>query len=273
MISRLLCFIALFSALPLVLHAQSTETDLKTRLAHKPLYLRGCWRDVTLQFDSAGHLEGDSSPVPFTLSGFALKQVHLTQDKLILEGIRVGLELAKDKQKRVPLNADKPNHQKDIPINITIAASPTGDYGHALDAIFADGLDSLTPTLPFYWKDYALKNFAPANSATNATAAPPPPAPPPKHVKSSIIHPKLLHSKEPDFNDAARNLLYSGAGLYHLHVEADGKVTHLSILKPLGLGLDERALVAVQQYVFAPATENGKPIATELNVEVNFQIY
>jgi hypothetical protein len=29
----------------------------------------------------------------------------------------------------------------------------------------------------------------------------------------------------------------------------------------------------VQQYKFKPATEAGKPVAVQLNVEVNFQIF
>ena len=34
---------------------------------------------------------------------------------------------------------------------------------------------------------------------------------------------------------------------------------------------DDKAVRAVEQYKVAPATENGKPVLVELNVEVNFQ--
>jgi protein TonB len=37
--------------------------------------------------------------------------------------------------------------------------------------------------------------------------------------------------------------------------------------------LDEQAVKAVSQYTFQPATENGVPVAVELNVEVNFNIF
>ncbi len=39
------------------------------------------------------------------------------------------------------------------------------------------------------------------------------------------------------------------------------------------MGLDEKAVEAVQQYKFRPAMQNGKPVQVDLNVEVNFQIF
>jgi protein TonB len=47
----------------------------------------------------------------------------------------------------------------------------------------------------------------------------------------------------------------------------------VNILHPAGLGLDENAVGAVEQYTFKPAMQDGKPVAVELNVEVNFQIF
>jgi len=58
----------------------------------------------------------------------------------------------------------------------------------------------------------------------------------------------------------------------NLWVGSDGKISHLSVLRPLGLGMDEDALAAVEHYTFEPAKENGKPVAFELNIEVNFAI-
>ena len=45
------------------------------------------------------------------------------------------------------------------------------------------------------------------------------------------------------------------------------------MLRGVGMGLDEKAMEAVKQYKFKPAREAGKPVAVELNVEVNFQIF
>jgi protein TonB len=37
--------------------------------------------------------------------------------------------------------------------------------------------------------------------------------------------------------------------------------------------LDAKAVEAVEKYQFKPATRDGQPVAVELNVEVNFQIF
>jgi TonB family protein len=281
--SCLRCFFALFCTLgPLhAAHAQSTEADIRARLKDEPLYLRGCWHDDKLRFDATGHLVGKSDPTTFTLSGFEFQKVQIKQDKLILEGRRVGLELRDNKQTRVPINTGSP--KADV-IHIEVPANPTGDYGPALGAIFVNGLVDLVPSLPFYWQPYAVKEFIPGNSA--AGQSPPLTVTKPDSGGQSLtshktnppisgtgtLHPKLLHSEEPNFTEAALSLKYGGDVLVHFWVKPDGTVTDLSIVRPVGMGLDERALVAVQHYVFAPATQNGKPVPFELNVEVSFQI-
>jgi TonB family protein len=282
------CLLALLSACALVpaLHAQSSESDLKARLMDKPLYLRGCWRDDTLQFDSSGQLKRSSGVVSFTLGGFDLKTLHLKKDKLVLEGRRVGLELGDNKQLRVPLNVGKLGSPEDESIHIDIAASPNGDYGPALDAIFADGLAELAPSLPSYWRVYATKNFIPVDSAVpSSTKSLAPtksdpiqqssgsPETKPGRVGPGVKAPTILRMTEPEFNDAARKLKYGGNVLINFWVSPDGTVSHLSLLRPVGLGLDEHALAALQKYVFSPATLNDKPILVELNVEINFRIF
>ena len=175
----------------------------------------------------------------------------------------------------------EPGSPEDESMRIEIAASPSGDYGPALDAIFANGLAELVPSMPSYWQPYALKNFTVIDSssaaATSATAsaqeAAGSPDAKPRRIGGAIMPPKLLRSKEPEFSDAARGLKYSGTVLINFWLQPDGTVSHMSLVRPIGLGLDERALAAVQKYTFSPATMNGKPVLVELNVEVNFQIF
>jgi TonB family protein len=263
-------------------HAQSTEAELKSRLIDKPLYLRGCWRDDKLNFDSVGGLKGSSGPVTFTLSGFDLYTLRLKRNKLVLEGRRIGLELRDNKQQRVPLKVGKPEDPENEQILIEVDASPSGDYGPALDTIFANGLEELVPSMPFYWKSYAVKNFIPAdqsqapaahaasNSGHQETSSS---ETKPRRIGGGVTAPKLLASKEPQFNSSARSLRYSGNVLINLWVQPDGTVSHLSLVRPIGLGLDESALAAVQKYTFSPAMQNDKPVLVELNIEVNFQIF
>ena len=66
---------------------------------------------------------------------------------------------------------------------------------------------------------------------------------------------------------------YSAKIEVYLWLEPSGRPSHLRIVKPAGLGLDESALAAVASYRFAPATQNGKPVKVDLYVDVNFHIF
>ena len=48
---------------------------------------------------------------------------------------------------------------------------------------------------------------------------------------------------------------------------------HVHTIRKLGMGLDEKAIEAVRQYRFKPGLLNGKPVAVEITIEVNFHIY
>jgi TonB family protein len=262
--------LALLLLSPAALPAQSNQPALETRLIGKPLYLRGLWSADTLHFDGTGALIGTSETTSFTLAGVDIKRVQLNGNGLIIDGRRMGLELEqKDAQARVPLQVDGDDER----IHIEITLAPGADYNHALDAIFADGVGSLVPALPEFWKLYATNNFlAPGNSQ---------PLHDPKQVKAldkpinkggkeSIVKPTLARSVGPQITPAANTLGYKATVIISLIVEKDGVPSHLQILRPAGLGLDEQAIAAVRQYIFNPATQKGRPVPVDLNIEVNF---
>ena len=56
-------------------------------------------------------------------------------------------------------------------------------------------------------------------------------------------------------------------------VEADGSTSHIRVMKPLGMGLDEQAIAAVKRWKFKPATFDSKPVPVQLTVEVSFGPY
>jgi TonB family protein len=258
----LLTAILFACALPTALHAQSTEADLKARLLKKPLYLRGCWRDDRLKFDSTGQLTSKSQPFPFTLSGIDIDSVKLKGDRLQLSGHRVGVLIEKDVPERRPL---------DERIQIEILPTANQDYSQSLNAIFVDDLAALVPTMPPYWQAWAQEHILHI-----APIMPPKPAPiggtGAMRVGGGVKAPRPLKMSDPAFSQAAHDLKVSGTVLVYLWVDQQGKPTHLRLLRPRGLGLDELSLAAVASYQFQPATKDGKPVTVEMNVEVNFQV-
>ncbi len=55
-------------------------------------------------------------------------------------------------------------------------------------------------------------------------------------------------------------------------MDETGKVTAANVVRPLGMGLDEKAIEAVKQWRFNPATQNGKPVAAQINIPVTFRL-
>jgi len=58
-----------------------------------------------------------------------------------------------------------------------------------------------------------------------------------------------------------------------LVVGKDGRTYDIHVGQSLGMGLDEKAIEAVGRWRFRPATLNGKPVATQIAVEVDFHLY
>ena len=88
-----------------------------------------------------------------------------------------------------------------------------------------------------------------------------------------VSSPKVIYAVDPEFSDEARRQKYQGVVVLSLIVDAQGSPQHIRVVRPLGMGLDEKALEAVRQYKFKPAQKDGKPVPVEINIEVNFQLF
>jgi periplasmic protein TonB len=93
------------------------------------------------------------------------------------------------------------------------------------------------------------------------------------HVGGGVSAPQLIFAPDPEFSDEARRAKYQGVCVVALVVDAQGNPQRVQVVRHLGMGLDEKALEAVRQYKFKPATLQGKPVPVEVNIEVNFRIY
>jgi TonB family protein len=93
------------------------------------------------------------------------------------------------------------------------------------------------------------------------------------HVGGGVSAPQLVFAPDPEFSDEARRAKYQGVCVVSLIVDAQGNPQRVQVVRHLGMGLDEKAVEAVKQYKFKPATLQGKPVPVEVNIEVNFRIY
>ena len=136
----------------------------------------------------------------------------------------------------------------------------------ALDKILAPGLDDrLKASLPEFWKLY-YKAVAQKADYTPAD---------PAVLRQSDVDKKarLLSTFEPQSNQFAQDSGVAGMALYHAVIGADGKPGEVAVARPIGFGLDENAVQAIQNAKFEPAIRNGQPVPVLLDLAVQFRIY
>lgn len=93
-------------------------------------------------------------------------------------------------------------------------------------------------------------------------------------VGGGISAPIAINAPEAEFSDEARRAKYQGVCLVSLIVDAQGNPQNPRVVRPLGMGLDEKALEAVRQYKFRPALKDGRtPVPVMITVEINFRLY
>ena len=92
------------------------------------------------------------------------------------------------------------------------------------------------------------------------------------HRGAGVTPPQLVYKVEPEFSEEARKAKHQGVVVLSIEVDASGHVRNVRVLQSLGLGLDEKAIEAVSRWRFRPGFPDGKPVATEAAVQVNFQL-
>ncbi len=92
-------------------------------------------------------------------------------------------------------------------------------------------------------------------------------------VGGGVSAPRALETPDPEYSEEARKAKYQGTVVLWLIVGPDGKPHDIKVSRPLGMGLDQKAIDAVRNWRFQPAMKDGRPVAVQINVEVNFRLY
>ncbi len=90
-------------------------------------------------------------------------------------------------------------------------------------------------------------------------------------VGGDVSMPVPIYKPEPSYTKKARKKKLQGTVVLWIVVDAQGNVTDERVVKPLGLGLDEKALETVRTWKFKPASRNGVPLPVRVVVEVSFK--
>ena len=93
-----------------------------------------------------------------------------------------------------------------------------------------------------------------------------------RRVSSEVSSPRLLRKVEPEYSDEARRAKLQGTVELGMEVWEDGKAHNIRVLRSVGMGLDEKAVEAVNQWVFEPGKKDGQPVRVRVEAHVSFRI-
>jgi TonB family protein len=93
------------------------------------------------------------------------------------------------------------------------------------------------------------------------------------HVGEGVSAPRAIYTPEPEFSEEARKAKYQGVVVLKIIVGTDGRVHNPSVVRALGMGLDEKAIEGVKTWKFDPSKKDGRAVAVEMNIEVAFNLY
>jgi TonB family protein len=92
------------------------------------------------------------------------------------------------------------------------------------------------------------------------------------HMGGGVTAPSVLYKVEPEYSEEARKAKYQGTVVLYVEVDANGRPTNLKVVHSLGLGLDEKAIEAVEKWKFRPGYKDGKAVTVAAQIEVNFRL-
>ena len=91
-------------------------------------------------------------------------------------------------------------------------------------------------------------------------------------IGGGVSDPVPIFKPEPEYSEEARKAKFQGAVMLSIIIDENGKTRDIRVIRPLGLGLDEKAIEAVLRWRFKPSLKDGRAVAVSANVEVNFRL-
>ena len=91
-------------------------------------------------------------------------------------------------------------------------------------------------------------------------------------IGGGVSAPVPIYRPEPEYSEEARKAKWQGAVLLAIVVDENGVPQEVKVVRSLGLGLDQKAIEAVQKWRFKPGLKDGKAVPVFANIEVNFRL-
>lgn len=244
------------------------ESDLRRDFEKKAVLVRHFYEGSLLRYDDSlrpvGAPEGS-----WTVTGYVeIKQLRIENDVVTIEGRRLAA-IYDEKQRNMRLA------RYDEPVLFKIPVRSDDDARRKFDQIFVTIGEDPATLVPSHWRHYAetheivdlrkpLKD-QPTMQRTLREGV--------YQVGGEISPPRPIYRPEPTFTAFARRFHIQGQTAILMTLNEKGEPEDLSIVKPLGAGLDEAAVQTVKQWRFEPALRRGEPVKVRIMVEVAYHLY
>jgi len=258
--------VAMRFLLPLIilLQAPGTSSDralqeaLNAKYARQLLTVRDFPAGIRLQFDAEGKLVGAGNPGVFTLDGSVrVDSVAVSPDRVEIRGRRAFLEYNPTSQRLEGfLTSDR--------MRLEFARKQGVAVESVIEAVLLT-LDRLVMVVPPYWSKYLVGNVKPQPVVDPKTGVVVPRA-----SEAQGLVPRNTHQVPPKYPEILKPYNIAGSVLFHVIVTEQGKPLVADLMEPVGFGLDQAAIEAVQQWEYEPARQDGKPVQVYFRVRVNF---
>lgn len=270
--------------------ADSLEAQVNNEYRGKVLTLRQFCSGDRLHFDQNGRLLGTARSTSWTTDAqIEVEKLKLKGNTLELRGRRLRLffdpttKQLRDVATLAPSEPVGSNFQyfrnkkawqqflktANVEVDLDLLSTPQldSDLTTAIDKIFASSNDTLMDLVPAFWKEFL--------SRKGANSQPPDPARYPTMFKASkgVKPPRPTYTPDPEYADLAREARYSGSAELTIVVTPEGKARDISLVSPVGMGLDEKAVAAVSLWTFNAARKDDIPVAVRISVKVDFHLY
>ena len=294
---------------PVRVHASTDLEILRDQYKGKIFVLRSFYQGARLTYGTAGMPVGSVNPGDWTVDGFVrVTGLDLSDQRLTIKAERLYLGVAGGMgfqltQLDTKTKADKRCCKDAKKLRIDVAVDPGGDTAEAaLSKVFLTTEDRFAELVPDYWKPCVRAaatgrtakslpdcRFSPEFDAIPGVVSRPEENRGPEKADSgatavdgeivpgtnrSVTPAKVVHQPNPEFSEQARSTKYEGTITLALVVDKTGRPRSIRISRPIGMGLDQKAVEAVSNWEFEPARKDGEPVAMgPIQVQVNFHLY
>jgi TonB family protein len=83
---------------------------------------------------------------------------------------------------------------------------------------------------------------------------------------------RVIRTVEAKYTKEALDAKLEGVVILSAVVGVNGIASDIQLVRGLGKGLDEKAIEALRQWRFSPATKYGEPVSTKAQFEIDFRL-